>query len=151
MCLKICLKMLFNIGLFADLLHKTVQVYKPGRNWLFKSSKLTSDSLPPSPDSDPWDSVTWLSARLLSSCQDRRFYKVMNAVVFSRFDVHRSMHRNIFLYYNQQDAPVSQIIYSCKMLYMIWTACLSIIRSSIAHMATGTCQTAAATWDASSR
>ena len=39
-----------------------------------------------------------------------------------------------FLYYNQQDAPVSQIIYSCKTLYMFRTVFPSIIRSSKLHI-----------------
>ena len=37
-----------------------------------------------------------------------RLYKEIMTSVVS--DVHRSVHRNIFLQYNQQDAPVSQII-----------------------------------------
>ena len=45
-----------------------------------------------------------------------------------------SVHRNIFLQYNQQDAPVSQIIYSCKTLYMFRTVFPSIIRSSRPHI-----------------
>jgi len=38
----------------------------------------------------------------------------------NKSDVHSSVHRNtrIFQQYNQQDATVSQIIYSCKMLCM---------------------------------
>ena len=39
-----------------------------------------------------------------------------------------------FLLYNQQDAPVSQIIYSCKTLYMFRTIYPSIIRSSKLHI-----------------
>ena len=42
----------------------------------------------------------------------------------------------ILLEYNQQDAPVSQIIYSCKTLYMFRMVFPSIIRST-AHTATG--------------
>ena len=49
------------------------------------------------------------------------------------FYIHRSVHRNIFLQYNQQNAPVSQIIYSCKTLYMFRTVFPSIIRSSKLH------------------
>jgi hypothetical protein len=47
-----------------------------------------------------------------------------------KFDIHRSVHRNIFLLYNQYDAFASQIIYSCKKLYMFRTVFPSIIRSS---------------------
>jgi hypothetical protein len=50
--------------------------------------------------------------------------------LMTEFDVHRSVHRNIVLQYNQQDAPVSQIIYSCKALYMFRTVFPSIIRRS---------------------
>ena len=50
------------------------------------------------------------------------------------FDVHRSVHRNIFIQNTQQDAPVSQIIYSCKTLYMFRTVFPSIIRSSKLHI-----------------
>jgi len=41
-----------------------------------------------------------------------------------------SVHCNISPQYNQQDVPVSQIIYSCKTLYMFRTVFPSIIRSS---------------------
>ena len=54
--------------------------------------------------------------------------------LYEKYDVHKSVHRNIFLWYNQQDAPVSQIIYSCKTLYMFRTAFPSIIRSSKLHI-----------------
>ena len=37
---------------------------------------------------------------------------------------------DLFLQHNQQDAPVSQIIYACKTLYMFRTVFPSIIRSS---------------------
>ena len=50
------------------------------------------------------------------------------------FDVHRSVHRNKFLQYNQQDAPISLIIYACKTLYMFRTVFPSIIRSSKLHI-----------------
>jgi len=55
---------------------------------------------------------------------------------FPAFDVHRSVHRNILLQYNKQDAPVSQIkrIYSCKTLYMFRTVFPFIIRSSKLHI-----------------
>ena len=43
-------------------------------------------------------------------------------------------HGKALLQYNQQYAPVSQIIYSCKMLYMFWTVFPSIIRSSKLHI-----------------
>ena len=39
-----------------------------------------------------------------------------------------------FVQYNQQDAPLSQIIYPCKMLYIFRTAFSSIIRSSKLHI-----------------
>jgi hypothetical protein len=52
----------------------------------------------------------------------------------STVDVHRPVQRNIFLKYNQQDAPVSQIIYSCKTLYMFRTVFPFIIRSSKLHI-----------------
>ena len=39
----------------------------------------------------------------------------------------------VFLQFNQQDAPVSQIIYSCKTLYMFRTVFPSITRSSKLH------------------
>ena len=39
-----------------------------------------------------------------------------------------------FLQYNQQDAPVSQIIYSFKTLYVFRTVFPSIIRSSKLHI-----------------
>ena len=41
---------------------------------------------------------------------------------------------NIFLQYNEQDAPISQIIYSCKTLYMFRMVFPSIIRSSKLHI-----------------
>jgi len=40
----------------------------------------------------------------------------------------------IFLQYNQQDAPVSKVIYSCKTLYMFRTVFPFIIRSSKLHI-----------------
>jgi hypothetical protein len=45
------------------------------------------------------------------------------------FNIHRSVRRNIFLQYNQQDAPVISI-YFCKTLYMFRTVFPSIIKSS---------------------
>jgi len=54
------------------------------------------------------------------------------------FDVHRSMHRNI-LRYNQQDAPLSQNIYSRKTLYMFRTVFPSTIRSSKLHIRQQAC------------
>ena len=51
-----------------------------------------------------------------------------------KFDAHRSVHRNIFLQYNQQNSPLSQIIYSCKTLYMYRTVVPSIIRCSKLHI-----------------
>jgi hypothetical protein len=52
----------------------------------------------------------------------------------SKADVHRTVHHNIFLWYNQQDAPDSQIIYSCKMLYMFQMVFPPIIWSSKLHI-----------------
>jgi hypothetical protein len=46
-----------------------------------------------------------------------------NLVFF--FNIHRSVHRNIFLYYNQQDAPVIS-----KYLFLFRTVFPSIIWSS---------------------
>ena len=54
--------------------------------------------------------------------------------ILNKFDVHSSAHRNIFLQNNQQDALVSQIVYSCKTFYMFRTVSLSIIRSSKLHI-----------------
>ena len=54
-------------------------------------------------------------------------------------DVHRSIHHNTFLQYNQPDAPISQIIYSCKTLYMFWTVFQSVIRSSKLHIRQQAC------------
>jgi len=51
-----------------------------------------------------------------------------------QFDVHRSVLHSIFLEYNQQDAPISQIIYSFKTLYMFRTVFPSIIRSLKRHI-----------------
>ena len=65
------------------------------------------------------------------------FYK--NAKQIRRFGVHKSVLRNIFLQYNQQDAPVSQIIYSCKTLFMFRTVFPSIIRSSKLHIQQQAC------------
>jgi hypothetical protein len=44
-----------------------------------------------------------------------------------------------FLLYNQKDAPVSEIIYSCKKLYMFRTVFPSIIRSSKLHIQQQAC------------
>ena len=63
----------------------------------------------------------------------------------SEFDVRKSVHRNISLQYNQQDAPFSKIIYSCKRLYMFRVG-LSFHHQELktARTATDICQTAAA-------
>jgi hypothetical protein len=55
-------------------------------------------------------------------------------VTVHEFDIHGSMHCNIFLQSNQQVTPVSPIIYSCKTLYTFWTVFPSIIRSSRLHI-----------------
>ena len=55
------------------------------------------------------------------------------------------MLRNMFLQYNQQDVPVSQIIYSCKTLYMFRTVFPTSGAQKTAHMATDIRQTASAT------
>ena len=52
-------------------------------------------------------------------------------------DLTISISRNItlmVLQYNQQDAPVSQIIYSCKTFYIFRTVFTPIIRSSKLHI-----------------
>jgi hypothetical protein len=54
----------------------------------------------------------------------------LQALLTDKFDVHRSVHRNIFLYWNQKDVPVSPITYSSKMRYIYRTVFPSIIRSS---------------------
>jgi hypothetical protein len=72
------------------------------------------------------ETETQLDKTLSVHCTDD-----LDANYFSdNFDVHGSVHRNIFLQYNQQGAPVSQIIYSCKTLYMFRTVFPCIIRSS---------------------
>ena len=58
----------------------------------------------------------------------------MSRQLYVPFDLHMSVHRNIFLQCNPQDAPVSQIIYSCKTLYMFRTVFPSIISSSKLHI-----------------
>jgi hypothetical protein len=46
------------------------------------------------------------------------------------FNIHRSVYRNIFLSTTNKMHLLSQIIYSCKTLYIFRTVFLSIIRSS---------------------
>ena len=46
------------------------------------------------------------------------------------FDIHRTMHRNIFLQQNQPDTSLSQIYFSGVTLYMFWTVFPPVIRSS---------------------
>ena len=55
-----------------------------------------------------------------------------------KLDVQRSVLCNIFLYYNQQDASVSQIIYSCKNALHVSDG-LSVHHQEVktAHTATG--------------
>jgi hypothetical protein len=68
----------------------------------------------------------YLSMYSTACCNNTELY----FLIMCMFDVHRSVHRNIFLQENQPDAPVSQIIYFCITLYMFRTVCPSIIRSS---------------------
>ena len=77
---------------------------------------------------------SWISSIFVGFFKSSRFFCV---ILYKRdrawFDVHRSVHCNIFLQYNQHDAPASQIIYSCRTLYMFRTVFPSIIRSSKLH------------------
>jgi hypothetical protein len=61
------------------------------------------------------------------------------------FNIYRSMHRDIFPQCNQQDAPLSHIIYSCKMLYNSDGLSVHHQDLKIVCTATSICQTATAT------
>ena len=79
---------------------------------------------------------------VITTSNGQQYFILQNSLNYRRradkFDVHRYVHRNIFSY-NQQDAPVSQIIYSCKTLYMFRTVFPSIIRSSKLHIRQQAC------------
>ena len=62
--------------------------------------------------------LPFCTLRSSNTCNDQDT-KDDQKVQFPRFDVPRSVHCNIVLQYNQQDAPVSQISYSCKTLYKV--------------------------------